>query len=62
MEKLNKKCIVRVSIPSMSYNTQEEFIRQGYFDVKVTPIGSNLVMMESVEDKDVQALVERAKG
>jgi hypothetical protein len=46
----------------MSYNIQNAFHRQGYFGVKVTPLGANLTLLEGQEEGEVQALMDDAKG
>ncbi|XP_045802504.1 uncharacterized protein LOC123896113 [Trifolium pratense] len=48
--------------PGLSYNIQEEFHRQGYFGVKITPLGANLVLLEDQEEGEVKALMEDARG
>ncbi|GAU37335.1 hypothetical protein TSUD_395160 [Trifolium subterraneum] len=48
--------------PSMTYNIQSAFHRQGYFGVKVTPLGANLALLEGQEDGEVKTLMEDAKG
>ncbi|MCI32149.1 hypothetical protein A2U01_0053361, partial [Trifolium medium] len=35
--------------PGMSYNIQDEFHRQGYFRIKITPLGANMVLLEDLE-------------
>ncbi|PNX55343.1 hypothetical protein L195_g048970 [Trifolium pratense] len=42
----------------MSYNIQDEFHRQGYFGVKITPLGENLVLLEDQEEGEIKALME----
>jgi hypothetical protein len=46
----------------MSYNIQNAFHRQGYFGVKVTPLGASLTLLEGQEEGEVQALMDDAKG
>ncbi|MCI56195.1 hypothetical protein A2U01_0077446, partial [Trifolium medium] len=42
-----KKAFVGVALhPGMTYNIQDAFHSQGYFGVKVTPMGSNLSLLE----------------
>ncbi|MCI37176.1 hypothetical protein A2U01_0058400, partial [Trifolium medium] len=62
MSRLNKAFIGEVVHPGMSYNIQNHFHSQGYFGVKVTPLGSNLVLLEGQEEGEVEALMEDAKG
>ncbi|PNX93423.1 hypothetical protein L195_g016577 [Trifolium pratense] len=47
--------------PGMSYNIQEEFHMQGYFGIKITPLGANLVLLEEQEGGEMQALQADAK-
>jgi hypothetical protein len=47
--------------PGMTYNIQNAFHAQGYFGVKVTPLGSNLALLEGQEEGEVEALMEDAK-
>ncbi|GAU42969.1 hypothetical protein TSUD_188420 [Trifolium subterraneum] len=52
-------------IRSSSYglhNQKNAFHIQGYFGVKVTPLGSNLTLLEEQEEGEIQALMEDAKG
>lgn len=51
-----------VDKPGMSYNIQEEFIQQGYFSVRATTMGSNLVLLESLEEAEMEALIEGAQN
>jgi hypothetical protein len=62
MEKLQKAFVGVVHEPGMTYNIQSAFHRQGYFGVKVTPLGANLALLEGQEDGEVKALMEDAKG
>ncbi|PNX71430.1 hypothetical protein L195_g027309, partial [Trifolium pratense] len=61
MERLKKAFVGEVDQPGMSYNIQNAFHRQGYFGVKVTPLGANLALLEGQEDGEVEALMEDAK-
>jgi hypothetical protein len=46
LQKLKKAFVGEVKQPGMSYNIQNEFHMQGYFGVKVTPLGSRLTLLE----------------
>ncbi|GAU35431.1 hypothetical protein TSUD_375210 [Trifolium subterraneum] len=46
----------------MAFNIQDEFHMQGYFGVKITPIGANLVLLEDQEEGEIKALMEDAWG
>jgi hypothetical protein len=57
-----EKAFVGVAVnPGMTYNIQNAFHSQGYFGVKVTPLGSNLALLEGQEDGEVEALMADAK-
>ncbi|GAU46303.1 hypothetical protein TSUD_283280 [Trifolium subterraneum] len=62
MERLEKAFVGEVLDSGMTYNIQNAFHRQGYFGVKVTPLGSNLTLLEGQEEGEVQALIDDAKG
>jgi hypothetical protein len=62
MERLSRAFIGVVAHSGMSYNVQSAFHSQGCFGVKVTPLGSNLTLLEGQEEGEVQALMEEAKG
>ncbi|MCI02303.1 hypothetical protein A2U01_0023335, partial [Trifolium medium] len=46
MLRLKKAFIGVVEHPGMTYNIQNTFHSQGYFGVKVTPLGLNLTLLE----------------
>lgn len=46
VEQLNKAFVGVVAILGAAYRTQVEFVKHGCFDVKVTPMGVNLVLLE----------------
>ncbi|MCI29813.1 hypothetical protein A2U01_0051022, partial [Trifolium medium] len=49
-----KKCFIgEVIHPGMSYNIQSAFHRQGYFGVKVTPLGARLTLLDGQEEGEV---------
>jgi hypothetical protein len=49
------------SNPGSTYNIQEAFHAQGYFGVKITPLGANLALLEGQEEGEVEALMVDAK-
>ncbi|MCI34513.1 hypothetical protein A2U01_0055733, partial [Trifolium medium] len=61
LERLKKAFVGVASHPGMTYNIQNAFHSQGYFGVKVTPLGSNLTLLEGQEDGEVEALQEDAQ-
>jgi hypothetical protein len=61
LQKLKKAFVGEVKQPGMTYNVQNEFHMQGYFGVKVTPLGSTLTLLEEQEEGEVQALMVDAK-
>jgi hypothetical protein len=60
LERFNKAFVGVTAEAGMSYNIQNAFHAQGYFGVKVTPLGSNLTLLEGQEDGEVEALLEDA--
>lgn len=60
IRKLSQAYVGVVRKLGMSYNIQEEFIQQGSFSVRATPLGSNLVLLESLEEGEMEALIEDA--
>jgi hypothetical protein len=62
LERLQKAFVGEVIQAGMSYNIQDAFHRQGYFGVKVTPLGANLTLLEGQEEGEVQVLIDDAKG
>ncbi|PNY01681.1 hypothetical protein L195_g024982 [Trifolium pratense] len=61
LQSLKKALVGTVVQPGMSYNIQEEFHMQGYFGIKITPLGANMVLMEEQEEGELQALQDDAK-
>ncbi|GAU42921.1 hypothetical protein TSUD_283440 [Trifolium subterraneum] len=61
MARLKKAFVGEVVNPGMTYNIQNAFHSQGYFGVKVTPLGSSLTLLEGQEDGEIQALLEDAQ-
>ncbi|PNX60582.1 hypothetical protein L195_g052003, partial [Trifolium pratense] len=59
--RLQKAFIGVVVHTGMTYNIQNAFHAQGYFGVKATPLGSNLILLEGQEDGEMEALMEDAK-
>jgi hypothetical protein len=60
--RLLKTFIGEVHSPGTTYNIQNAFHSQGYFGVKITPLGSHLALLEGQEEGEVEALMEDAKG
>lgn len=61
IKKLASAYVGVVDKPGMAYKIQEEFIQQGYFSVKATEMGANLVLLESLEEGEMEALIEGAQ-
>ncbi|XP_058783878.1 uncharacterized protein LOC131658623 [Vicia villosa] len=55
--KLEKAYVGFVSIPGSSYNIQSHFEMEGYFQVKVTPMGGNLCLLGEVEEGVIDDLI-----
>jgi hypothetical protein len=61
MMRFQKAFVGVVANPGTTYNIQNAFHMQGYFGVKITPLGSNLSLLEGQEEGEVEALMEDAK-
>lgn len=61
LKRLENAYIGVVENPIMTYKIQEEFIHQGYFSIRATTMGSNLVLLESLEEGEMEALIEGAQ-
>jgi hypothetical protein len=46
---------------NININIQNELHIQGYFGVKITPLGSNLALLEGHEEGEVKTLMKEAK-
>ncbi|XP_058748519.1 uncharacterized protein LOC131621485 [Vicia villosa] len=58
-----KRAFVGVIVnPGMSYNIQTSFEMEGYFSIKVTPLGANLCLLEDIEDGAVRDLIEEGRS
>lgn len=65
-DEISKQCanamVGEVLCPGKSYFIQDEFIRQGVFSIKATPMGANLVLLEGVKgEEDFMGFVDEAK-
>lgn len=61
LQKLSSAYVGELWTPGLSYRIQEECIQQGYFSVRATPLGTNLVLLESLEEGEMEALLEDAQ-
>lgn len=61
VEKLNKAYVGKVSRAGATYTLQEDFFREGYFGIKVTPMGANLTLLESTDEEEIPNLILEAK-
>ncbi|GAU49604.1 hypothetical protein TSUD_407690 [Trifolium subterraneum] len=61
-EKSYANAVQSVIQAGMMYNIQEEFQRQGYFGIKITPLVANLTLLEEQEEGEVQALLKDARS
>ncbi|XP_058727198.1 uncharacterized protein LOC131598634 [Vicia villosa] len=60
MNQFQKAFVGVVENPGATYNIQEYFNMEGYFGVKVTPMGANLCLLEESEEGELSALIEEA--
>lgn len=58
---LKKAYLGKMLTSGMSYNLQEEFICQGFADIRATPMGANLVLLEAVGEDDVAKLIDDSR-
>ena len=58
--RFKKAFVGKVLSPGMTYNIQNIFHAQGYFAIKVTPMGANLCLLEEQEEGELKALTEDA--
>ncbi|PNX97063.1 cysteine-rich receptor-like protein kinase, partial [Trifolium pratense] len=61
LQTLNKMYVGEVIQEGTTYNIQEAFHRQGYFGVKVTPLGANLTLLEEQDEGELHVLMVEAK-
>lgn len=62
VELLKKAFVAQVQSPGMTFNLQEEFARHGYFDIKVTPMGANLALLQAIGEEDLATSIEEIRG
>ncbi|GAU48536.1 hypothetical protein TSUD_282880 [Trifolium subterraneum] len=62
VQSLRRAFVGVVVHPGMTYRIQDEFHMQGYFGVKITPLGANLALLQDQEEGEIQALMEEARG
>lgn len=61
LNKFKKMYVAKVRYAGSAHMVQEWFNLQGFFSIKVTPLGANLVLLEEVEEGIIPALVSDAK-
>lgn len=61
VQQCSKAFVGIVSKPGKTYEIQEEFHKHGVFSIKVTPLGSNRVILEAEEDDEIINLVNNDK-
>lgn len=61
IQKMNKAFVGQVVESGMSYALQEQLNKQGFFGVKATPLGANLVLLEAEDDEAIPNLINDAK-
>lgn len=62
INRLKKAFVGVVHQSGMSYNIQNSFELEGYFSIKVTPLGANLCLLEEVEDGEISNLIREGKS
>ncbi|XP_058733452.1 uncharacterized protein LOC131605070 [Vicia villosa] len=61
LERFQKAFVGVVEVPGDTYNLQERFTKEGYFGVKVTPMGANLCLLEENEEGMIKDIIEEAR-
>lgn len=60
MLRFQKAYVGVVKNPGMTYNMHEYFNMEGYVGVKVTPLGTNLCLLEEREEGKLKVIPEEA--
>lgn len=58
--RFNKSYVGVVESPGMTCDIQETFYMEGYFTIKVTPLGTNPCLLEDGRKGELKALVNEA--
>lgn len=61
VKRFKKAYVGTVLIPCSSYNMQRNFHPDGYFALKVTPLGANIFHLKENKDDELEALLEGVK-
>ncbi|XP_058776191.1 uncharacterized protein LOC131650502 [Vicia villosa] len=56
-ERLNKAYVGKVIVSGSAYNIQTHFEMEGFFAIKVSPMGGNLCLLEEMEDGYIEDLI-----
>lgn len=60
MRRCNNMYVGVVKTPSSTHSVQERFSMQGFFSIKVTPLGANKVLLEEMDEGIIQDLISDA--
>ncbi|CAK8572702.1 unnamed protein product [Lathyrus sativus] len=52
----------KVVIPGSSYNIHTHFEAEGYFSIKVTPLGANFCLLEEMEEGEIHGLIREGES
>ncbi|CAI8613624.1 unnamed protein product [Vicia faba] len=61
LARFEKTFVGIVENPGMTYNIQESFNLEGYFNIKATPLRANLCLFEELVDGELEYLVKEAQ-
>lgn len=61
IQKMNKAYVGKVTRSGTSYAVQEELNKHGFFAVKATPLGANLVLLEAEDEEAIPNLINDAR-
>ncbi|XP_058755462.1 uncharacterized protein LOC131628653 [Vicia villosa] len=62
LERFRKAFTGFTSKPGMSYNLQEIFNARGHIDVKITPLGANMCLVEDLKEGVISSLLKKAES
>lgn len=60
-KRFNKAYVEAMESPEMTYIIQDIFNIEGYFAIRVTPLGENIYLLEAIEEGELTELVETGR-
>lgn len=59
---LTKAYVGIFSNSGATYNIQDRFFSEGYFQIKITPMGANMCLLKASEEGDIEDLICETKS